>query len=314
MAETTTVTQAQWPNFPGLADSLQNLFNLWVFIDGQLVKGNEARISVWDHGLLYGDGVYEGIRAYDGRVFKLEEHLDRLYDSARAIQLDIPLNREELTSAILATLRANELRNAHIRPVITRGPGKPGLDPRRSAHPSVMILASEAPPLLGERPVRLMTAAIRRKAPLSIDGRIKSLNYLDNIIAKLQANAFGADDAILLDPSGFISEATAQNVFLVKGGKVFTPALTASLPGITRQVVIDRALQFGSAVDEKFVTLADLYTADEVFLTGTASEIVAVAEIDGRRIGDGNIGPLTRRIQEDYLNLVHTTGWNIYVD
>lgn len=314
MAESQSTVQTGWPPFPELADSLQNLYNLWVFIDGKLVKGDEARVSVWDHGLLYGDGIYEGIRAYDGRIFKLDEHLDRLYDSARAIQIEIPLNWEELRAAILATLRANELRNAHIRPVITRGPGKPGLDPRRSAHPTVIILASEAPPMLGEKPVRLMTAAIRRKAPLSVDGRVKSLNYLDNILAKLQANAFGADDALLLDPSGFVSEATAQNVFYVKNERIATPALTASLPGITRQVVIERTSQFGASVEERIVTLSDLYTADEVFLTGTASEIVPVAEIDGRRIGDGTAGPLTRHIQEDYKYLVHTTGFKIYED
>lgn len=301
-----------WPIFPALSETIPDRYSLWVFLDGKLVQGEDARISVWDHGLLYGDGVYEGIRAYDGRIFKLEEHLQRLYDSARAIQLDVPLTPVEFQAAILATVQANELRDAHIRPVVTRGPGAPGLDPRRSVRPTVMILASAAPPMLGKAPVRLMTTAIRRKAPLSVDGRIKSLNYLDNILAKLQANAFGADDAILLDPSGYVAEATAQNIFFLKNGVLATPSLIAALPGITRQVVVDLAGEMGVIVRESLVTLGDLYTAQEVFLTGTASEIVPVGEIDGRCIGEGKAGSLTRQIQHKYLDLVHAVGTPIY--
>ena len=312
MLEATPAAPSSWPVFPGLAETLHNLYDLWVFIDGQLVKGEAARISVWDHGLLYGDGVYEGIRAYNGRIFRLDEHLARLYDSAHALQLAIPMTPAEFGAAILATVRANELRDSHIRPVVTRGTGKPGLDPRRAGHPSVIILASSAPPMLGDQPVRLMTTSIRRKSPLSVDARIKSLNYLDNILAKLQANAFGADDAILLDPSGYVAEATAQNIFLVKNGRAATPPLTACLPGITRQVVLELATQLDLPVAESWFTPGDLYTADEVFLTGTASEIVAVAEIDGRQIGSGKTGEFTRRLQEDYLALVNNTGANIY--
>jgi branched-chain amino acid aminotransferase len=310
--DTVPATQPSWPTFPGLAETLGNLYDLWVFIDGQLVKGADARISIWDHGLLYGDGIYEGIRAYNGRIFMLDEHLARLYDSAQALQLAVPLAPAEFRAAILETVRANKLREAHIRPVVTRGVGKPGLDPRRAVHPSVIILASSAPPMLGDKPVRLMTTAIRRKAPLSVDARIKSLNYLDNILAKLQANAFGADDAILLDPSGYVAEATAQNIFLVKRGRAATPLLTASLPGITRQVVLERAPQLGLPVEERWLTPGDLYTADEVFLTGTASEIVPVAEIDGRLIGSGQTGEFTQRLLEDYQALVNQTGVNIY--
>jgi branched-chain amino acid aminotransferase len=301
-----------WPVFPTLAETIPERYDLWVFLDGRLVQGEDARVSVWDHGLLYGDGVYEGIRAYDGRIFRLEDHLRRLYDSARALQIDIPLTPAEFQAAILATVRANQLREAHIRPVVTRGPGAPGLDPRRAKRPTVLILAAAAPPMLGKAPVRLMTTTVRRKAPLSVDGRIKSLNYLDNILAKLQANAFGADDALLLDPAGFVAEATATNVFLLKNGALSTPSLTAALPGITRQVVIELAGEMGQPVLERPVTLGDLYTADEVFLSGTASEIVAVREIDGRCIGDGQAGAFTQRVQLAYLDLVHCTGLPVY--
>jgi branched-chain amino acid aminotransferase len=306
------IPDMNWPVPPPLAESLKGQYNLWVFLDGQLVKGADASISVWDHGLLYGDGIYEGIRAYNGRLFKLEAHLARLYDSAQALQLNVPLAPAQLAGAIIATLRANQLKDAHVRPVVTRGPGKPGLDPRRTVRSSLLVLASAAPPTFGDKPVRLLTAAIRRKAPLSIDGRIKSLNYLDNIMAKLQANAFGADDALMLDPSGFVVEATASNIFLVKDNRLATPELTAALPGITRQVVMERALQWFGPVQERPVSLADLYTADEVFIAGTASEIVAVGEIDGRVIGSGKTGVVTDKLQQDYKELVQSSGVPVY--
>lgn len=306
------VPDLNWPAVEPLSESMKDMFDLWVFMDGNLVKGNDANISVWDHGLLYGDGIYEGIRVYNGKIFKLEAHLDRLFDSARAIQLNMPYTPEQFAGAIVATLRANNLRDAHIRPVVTRGPGKPGLDPRRTIRSSVIVLASAAPPTFGDKSVRLLTAAIRRKAPLSIDGRIKSLNYLDNIMAKLQANAFGADDALMLDPSGFVVEATASNIFLVKDHKLITPELTAALPGITRHVVIELAAKKIGQAQERPVSLSDLYTADEVFVAGTASEIAAVGEIDGRIIGDGKTGPLTAEIKEDYRKLVQSTGLSVY--
>ena len=306
------VPDMNWPVTPSLADSIKDMFDLWVFLDGRMVKGAEASVSVWDHGLLYGDGIYEGIRAYNGRLFKLEAHLSRLFDSALAIQLAMPLTPAQLAGAVIATLRANNLRDAHIRPVVTRGPGKPGLDPRRTIRSSVLVLASSAPPTFGDKAIRLLTSAIRRKAPLSIDGRVKSLNYLDNIIAKLQSNAFGADDALMLDPSGFVVEATASNIFLVRNGKLQTPLLTAALPGITRQVVIELAEELSIPVAESFVSLSDLYTADEVFIAGTASEIVAVGEIDGRTIADGKTGPLTTKLQVNYKELTKTSGLQVF--
>jgi branched-chain amino acid aminotransferase len=306
------VPDMNWPIPPPLSDSLKDMYNLTVFLDGHLVNGAEAAVSVWDHGLLYGDGIYEGIRAYNGCLFKLEAHLARLFDSARAIQLSMPMTPEQMAGAIIATLRANKLRDAHIRPVVTRGPGKPGLDPKRTIRSSVMVLASAAPPTYGDKAIRLLTTAIRRKAPLSIDGRIKSLNYLDNIMAKLQSNAFGADDALLLDPSGFVVEATASNIFYVKNGRLTTPSLTAALPGITRQVVLEIVSGPYGEVQESFVSLSDLYTADEVFIAGTASEIVAVGEIDGRVIGDGKTGAVTANIQKKYQELTQTCGLQVF--
>jgi branched-chain amino acid aminotransferase len=312
MPDESLIPDMNWPVPPPLAESLKDQYDLWVFLDGHMVKGADASVSVWDHGLLYGDGIYEGIRAYNGRLFQLEAHLARLYDSARALQLNMPLTPAQFAGAIIATLRANNLKDAHIRPVVTRGPGKPGLDPRRTVRSSVMVLASAAPPTFGDKPIRLLTAAIRRKAPLSIDGRIKSLNYLDNIMAKLQANAFGADDALMLDPSGFVVEATASNIFLVKNRKLATPELTAALPGITRQVVMERAPQWFGSVQERPVSLSDLYTADEVFIAGTASEVVAVGEIDGRMIGDGKTGPVAAQLQKDYKELTNSTGMPVF--
>lgn len=306
------VPDMTWPVPAPLSESMPDLYNLWVFLDGRLVRGAEAGISVWDHGLLYGDGIYEGIRVYNGRLFRLEAHLARLFDSARAMQLSMPLTPEQFAGAIIATLRANALKDAHIRPVVTRGPGKPGLDPKRVIRSSVLVLASAAPPTFGDKAIRLLTSAIRRKAPLSIDGRIKSLNYLDNIMAKLQSNAFGADDALLLDPTGFVVEATASNIFMVKNGKLITPALTAALPGITRQVVFEMADgQFGGVL-ESSVSLSDLYTADEVFLAGTASEIVAVGEIDGRTIAAGKTGPITAQLQTRYREITQTSGFPVF--
>lgn len=306
------IPDMNWPIPPSLAESMKDMYDLWVFLDGRMVKGAEAGVSVWDHGLLYGDGIYEGIRAYNGRLFRLEAHLARLFDSAKAIQLSMPMTPEQFAGAIIATLKANNLKDAHIRPVVTRGPGKPGLDPRRVIRSSVIVLASAAPPTFGDKTIRLLTSAIRRKAPLSIDGRIKSLNYLDNIMAKLQSNAFGADDALMLDPSGFVVEATASNIFFVKNGKLVTPALTAALPGITRQVVFEIASSQFGAVLESSVSLSDLYTADEVFIAGTASEIVAVGEIDGRTIADGKTGPITAELQKKYKEITQTTGLTVF--
>jgi branched-chain amino acid aminotransferase len=290
----------------GLEEVVPDLCRLDVYVNGRFVKGSEAMVAVWDHGFLYGDGVFEGIRAYDGKVFKLDEHLDRLFDSAKGIGLEPPLTKEELKEVILETLRRNRLRDAHIRPIITRGVGGLGLDPRKCPTPTVVVMAYPFPKLLGEEPIRLTISSVRRKAPFSIDAKIKSLNYLDSILAKLQAIVGGYDDAIMLDIMGYIAEASGENIFVVKRGELFTPPTTAALHGITRATVIELAEREGFKVSEKLLTPQDLYAADEVFLVGTATEVAPVAEIDGRKIGQEVPGPVTRRLMEVYQRYVRT--------
>ncbi len=289
---------------PSLKEGLGELYNLYVYIDGQFLKGDDARLSVFDHGLLYGDGIFEGIRAYDGLVFKLDEHVKRLYDSAQAISLEIQLTREEMKNAILETIRTNALRNAHIRAIVTRGFGKPGVDPRRSVRPTVIIMVYPFPPLLGERGLKLITASVRRPSPDVLDSKIKSLNYLNNVLAKIQAYFAGADDAIMLDSNGFVAELSGENLFIVKEGEFFTPSATNSLEGITKETVVFLARESGYKVAEKNITLQELYTSDEALATGTAAGIVPIFEIDGRRIGNGTIGVASKKIIDAYHKLV----------
>lgn len=289
---------------PQLKEGLEDLYNLYIYIDGRFVKGEEAKISVFDHGFLYGDGVFEGIRVYDGLIFKLDEHLDRLYNSAKAIGLEAPLIEKEMKEVILRVLRMNQLRDAHIRPIITRGFGKPGFDPRRSVRPTVVVMAYPFKPHMGLKPLRLITSSVRKRPPQVLDSKIKSLNYLNHILGKLQANAFGADDAIMLDMNGYISELCTANIFLVKGEKLYTPYPTSCLRGITRDTIIEIAEELGYGVEERNITLQELYTADEAFACGTGAEIVPCAEVDGRRIGIGDMGPITRRIREVYMGMV----------
>jgi branched-chain amino acid aminotransferase len=291
-----------------LERSINELFELYVYVNGQYVKGDKAVIPVWDHGLLYGDGVFEGIRVYDGRIFKLQEHIERLYDSAKAIGLTVPLTSQELTDVTKEVVRKNALRNGHIRQLVTRGIGRPGLDPRRCLTPTVIVQAYPFPALLGERPLRLITSAVRRKSPISVDARIKSCNYLDNILAKIQANYAGVDDAVMLDNTGFIAEGTGENIFLVKRGIVSTPTTAACLHGITRETVIDLCKSFGWPTYERNITMHELYTADEAFCSGTAAELVPICEVDGRRIGSGETGPYTEALIDKFKELVRTEG------
>ena len=285
---------------PDLAEVLGKNYRACVYIDGRYVRAEEAKISVFDHGFLYGDAVFEGIRAYGGKVFKLDEHLDRLYDSAQALCIKVPLTRHELSDVIHELLELNGLRDAHIRPMVTRGSGRVGVDPRRAVRPTVVVIAAPMAPLLGEKPVRMITSSIRRKPPDCLDSKVKSHNYLESVQARLQANAAGVDDAILLDHHGFVAEATGENVFVVKKGRLSTPDTTCALAGVTRTTIIELAGSAGYSVTVKNVTLQELYTADEVFLTGTAAEVVAVGEIDGRVIGNGHVGPLTAQLMEAY--------------
>lgn len=289
-----------------------------IYLNGKFLPQDEAKISVFDHGLLYGDGVFEGIRAYNGYVFKLEEHLDRLYDSGKAILLEIPLQKEEMRRAVLETLRANELREAYIRPVVTRGAGDLGLDPRKCARPTVAIIVKEWKSLYGEklyqRGLRAIVATTRNKPPEGLPPVVKSLNYLTNILARIEANAQGADEAIMLDIRGNVSEGSADNIFIAKGEKLYTPPVMNNLPGITRATIIELAQEEGLVVREENFGIADLYIANEVFLTGTAAEIAPIVEIDGRRIDDGKPGPITRRLRERFYEITGTpeTGTPIY--
>jgi len=275
-----------------------------IYINGDLVPESEAKISVFDHGFLYGDGVFEGIRAYKGVVFKLREHIERLYDSAKFLKIEIPMSKEELIEAILETIRKNGLTDCYIRVVVTRGVGDLGLDPRKCGKPSIIIIAKPMGPLLGKKAVSLMISSVRRDGVDATNHQAKSLNYLNSILAKLEAISAGADDAIMLDNRGFVSEATGENVFIVKNGKIMTPPPTSGvLLGITRNCIIELARKLGYEVMERELTPFELITADEVFLTGTAAEIVPVESVNGRKIGTRVPGPVTERLIKEFEKL-----------
>ncbi len=288
---------------------------LYVYMDGEFVPENEARISIFDHGFLYGDGVFEGIRAYNGRVFRLKEHIDRLYDSAKAIDLEIPITREEFMNIILETLRKNNLRDAYIRPIVTRGVGDLGLDPRKCQKPSIIVITKPWGKLYGdlyEKGLTAITVAVRRNSFDALPPNIKSLNYLNNILAKIEANAKGGDEAIFLDRNGYVSEGSGDNIFVVKNGAIATPPTINNLRGITREVVIEIINKLGIPFKETNIGLYDLYTADEVFVTGTAAEIAPIVVIDGRKIGNGKPGEITRRLMEEFSKLTESEGVPIY--
>lgn len=290
-----------------------------VYLNGEFVPEEDAKISVFDHGLLYGDGVFEGIRAYDGYVFKLDRHIERLYDSAKAIALEIPISKEQMTQAVLETLRVNKLRSAYIRPVVTRGVGDLGIDPRRChGKPSVIVMVKEWKSLYGEEKsqqgLRAIVAHTRARSPDSLSQNIKSLNYLSNIMAKIEANFAGVDEAIMLDSNGFVAEGTADNVFIVKNGTIFVPPTVTNLPGITRETVIELASKEQIPVREEFFGVPALYAADECFITGTAAEIAPIVEIDKRIIGTGKPGPITQKLIQKFREItgIPETGTPIY--
>ncbi len=286
-----------------------------VYLDGEFVPESEAKISIFDHGFLYGDGVFEGIRAYNGRVFRLKEHIDRLYDSAKAIDLEIPVSREEFMEIILETLRKNKLKDAYIRPIVTRGIGDLGLDPRKCGKPSIIVITKPWGKLYGdlyEKGLTAVTVAVRRNSFDALPPNIKSLNYLNNILAKIEANAKGGDEAIFLDRNGYISEGSGDNIFIVKGGRILTPPTINNLRGITREAVIELIHKLSIPFTETNLGLYDLYTADEVFVTGTAAEIAPIVVIDGRKIGDGKPGEITRMLMEEFRKLTETEGVPIY--
>jgi branched-chain amino acid aminotransferase len=287
-----------------------------VYIDGKFFDERNARISVFDHGLLYGDGIFEGIRAYNGRVFRLKEHIDRLFYSAKAILLQVPMSHAQIMKAVVDSCAKNKIRDGYIRLVVTRGVGTLGLNPNRCKNPSVIVIADKIqlyPPELYRRGMEIITVPTVRNLHSALNPAIKSLNYLNNILAKIEANNAGCEEAIMLNAQGFVSECTGDNLFIVKDGKLFTPPLSAgALYGITRQVVIELAEQIGLSVSEPDLTRYDLFNADECFLTGTGAEIVPVVKIDGRVIGTGKPGVLTRRLVADYHSLTKVSGEPIY--
>jgi branched-chain amino acid aminotransferase len=289
---------------------------LTIYIDGQYLPEHDAKVSVFDHGLLYGDGIFEGIRFYNGRVFKLTEHLERLWDSARAIMLTIPMTLPEMEAAVLETIRRNGLRDGYIRLVVTRGKGNLGLSPDRCPKASVIIIAATIqlyPPEAYEKGMTVVTVATRRMAPAALSPAVKSLNYLNNIMAKIEANLAKADEGLMLNEEGYVAECTGDNVFVVKRGEIFTPPIYAgSLRGITWQAVLDIAAELGLKVTVQNLTRYDLYTADEFFLTGTAAEVIAAVKLDNRPIGDGKPGAITNRIIARFRELTQSTGTAIY--
>jgi branched-chain amino acid aminotransferase len=287
-----------------------------IFIDGKYYSERDAKISVFDHGLLYGDGVFEGIRAYHGRVFKLKEHIDRLFCSAKAILLEIPMSHAQIMRAVVETCRENKIRDGYIRLVVTRGVGTLGLNPNRCKNPSVIVIAGSIqlyPPEFYQRGLDIVTVPTTRNLHSAVNPAIKSLNYLNNILAKIEANNSGCEEAVMLNAEGFVAECTGDNLFIVKNGELFTPPLSAgALYGITRRTVVELAQESGVKVSEPNLTRYDLFNADECFLTGTGAEIVPVVKIDGRVIGTGKPGTLTRKLVKDYHALTKVSGEPIY--
>lgn len=283
-----------------------------IYIDGKYYREQNAKISVFDHGLLYGDGIFEGIRAYNGRVFKLKEHIDRLFYSAKAILLTIPLTHAEMIRAVVDTCRRNKLRNGYIRLVVTRGVGTLGLNPNKCKRPSVIIIADKIqlyPAEYYERGLEIITVPTVRNLHSALNPAIKSLNYLNNILAKIEANNGGCEEAIMLNAQGFVAECTGDNLFVVKGDRLVTPPLTSgALYGITRGVVIQLAQRAGMSVAETDLTRYDLFNADECFLTGTGAELIPVVKIDGRVIGSGKPGPITKSLVQKYHELTQVSG------
>jgi branched-chain amino acid aminotransferase len=282
---------------------------LKIWLDGKLVDEKDAKISVFDHGLLYGDGVFEGIRVYNSRVFELEVHIRRLYDSAKAIRLEIPMSRSELISAVEKTVEANGVIDGYIRLLVTRGVGTLGLNPFICEDSRLIIIADNIqlyPEELYEKGMKVISATTVRNHPLAIPPQIKSLNYLNNILAKIEALDYDVPEAIMYNHEGYVAEATGDNVFIVRDGVIYAPpAAAGSLEGITRGIVIRLAREENLEVVEKNLTRFDLYICDEFFLTGTAAEVIGIIEIDGRVIGDGKPGPVTKLLRKKFFKYAH---------
>jgi branched-chain amino acid aminotransferase len=284
--------------------------SLKVFISGKLYDKEDARISVYDHGFLYGDGVFEGLRSYGGKIFRVEQHLDRLWDSAKAIWLEIPMSRQGITDAMYQTLKANDIKDGYIRLVVSRGAGTLGLDPNRTSNPQVIVITdyiSLYPDELYRNGLEIVTASTIRNHPGALSPRIKSLNYLNNILAKIEGLKAGCLEALMLNHKGEVAECTADNIFLVKRDEISTPPNDAGiLEGVTRRAVMDLAEQAGITVRQVPITRHDVYVADECFLTGTAVEVIAVVKVDNRTIGSGTPGPVTRDLKERFHQLARS--------
>jgi len=288
----------------------------WIFLNGNYVKKAEAVVSVYDHGFLYGDGVFEGIRSYGGNIFRLNEHLVRLYESAKSIMIEIPYTQEEMTQILVETLRRNNLSDGYIRLVVSRGVGDLGLDPSNCRQPSVIVIAEPLrifPKELYDSGIEIATVATRRNRSDVLNPMIKSLNYLNNILVKMEANLAGVQEALMLNDQGYVAEGSADNIFIIKNNKLLTPpGHVGALVGVTRNTIIDIARENGYEVEEAMFTRHEVYTADEVFLTGTAAEVIAVIKVDGRVIGEGKPGPITKELLEDFRKLTLVDGVKVY--
>jgi branched-chain amino acid aminotransferase len=287
-----------------------------IYLNGDFVTKENAKVSVYDHGFLYGDGIFEGIRIYNGNIFKCKEHLDRLYDSAKSIMLDIPLAYEEMEQALIETIRRNGLRDGYIRLLVSRGPGNLGLDPKRCPKAWVIIIVEQLaiyPEEAYKNGLVSVSVSQRRNIPDALNPKIKSLNYLNNILVKIQANLAGVGEAIMLNAQGYVAEGSSDNIFIVKKGIVYTPpCYVGALEGITRAAIIELCAKLGYTLKEEPFTLHDVYVADEVFFTGTAAEVIAVREVDGRTIGSGQAGPITTHLLSEFRKIVEVDGVKVY--
>lgn len=287
-----------------------------IFLNGEFVSKKDAVVSVYDHGFLYGDGVFEGVRVYEGNVFRLQEHIDRLYDSAKSIMLSVPYSKQEMSGLVVETLRRNELLNAYIRVVVSRGVGNLGLDPSSCARPQIIVIAEELalfPKELYKTGIDIVSVATRRTRADVLSPKVKSLNYLNNILVRIEANLAGVSEALMLNDQGYVAEGSADNVFIVKNGEILTPpGYVGALEGITRNAIMEIAHELGFPMREQVFTRHDVYVADEVFLTGTAVEVIAVVKVDGRVIGDGKPGDCTNRLLEEFRKTVVENGTKVY--
>lgn len=286
-----------------------------IYLDGKYLPEGLAKVSVFDHGLLYGDGVFEGIRAYNGRVFRLKEHIDRMYDSAKTLDITPPITKEEMTGAICEVLRRNKLKDAYIRPIITRGVGDLGLDPRKCQRASVIVIAVTWGAMYGdlyEKGLKAITVSVRRNPPECLPPNVKSLNYLNNILAKIEANYKGGDEAIFFDTNGYVAEGSGDNLYVIKNGEILTPHTLNNLRGVTRMVLLEIAQSLGITVREQNLGYFDIYTADELICSGTAAEVAPITWVDGRVIGSGKVGPVTRQLMAAFTAVTKKEGYPVY--